>query len=100
MFVMNKRINNLQFSFSDDRFPEIVAWNTSSNSDTEYCYTNEYCYTLARWEKYSEGYELKFIGSRPFKGEDIDSNLFWELAKYGQRVIDAVYDLEYYTNNL
>lgn len=95
---MNRRIKNLEFRWGTEqlpcRFPEIIAWNFSSDRD------QEYCYTLARWEKTREGYDLQFIGSRPFKDEDIDSNLFWKLAKYGQKIVDAVYDLEYYTNNL
>ena len=95
---MNKRIKNLEFRWGtelsyNDRLPEITVWNPSSNSE------HEYCYTLARWEKSKEGYDLKFVGSRPFKDE-VDSNLFWELAKYGQKIADAVYDLEYFTTNV
>jgi hypothetical protein len=94
--VVNRRIKNLEFRWGTEqlpcRFPEIIAWNFSNNSD------QEYCYTLARWEKTSEGYDLKFIGSRPFQDE-IDSNLFWELAKYGQKIVDADFDLEYRTTD-
>jgi hypothetical protein len=94
---MNKRIKNLEFRWGTeqlpDRFPEIIAWNSSSNSE------HEYCYTLARWEKSKEGYDLKFIGPRPFKDE-IDSKLFWELAKYGQKIVDADFDLEYRTSDI
>jgi hypothetical protein len=89
---MNKRIGNLEFRWNtdDDRFPEVVAWGPSSSSGNK-----EYCYTLARWQKNREGYDLIFIGNRPFQSDNIDSNIFWNLAKYGQKVTDAVFELDY-----
>lgn len=57
---------------------EIVKW----ANDTE---KKEYCWTLAYWNKGEEGYDLKFVGNRPF---DIDGELFMKLAKQGQQILD------------
>ena len=49
------------------------------------------CYTIAYWSKGSEGYDLQFVGNRPF---DVDEKLFMELAKYGQLILDSYFNLE------
>lgn len=56
---------------------EIIKW----QGDT--------CFVLAYWVKDSEGYDLKFVGSRPFN-EDRDT--FWLLAKQGQRMLDIHFE--------
>ena len=33
----------------------------------------EYCWTVAYWNKGKEGYDLQFVGGRPF---DVDGELF------------------------
>jgi hypothetical protein len=60
---------------------EIVQW----SSDTE---EKEYCWTIAYWVKGKEGYDLQFVGSRPF---DVDSNLFMQLAKQGQELLNIYF---------
>ena len=44
------------------------------------------CYTLAYWTKDSEGYDLQFVGNRPF---DVDWRLFMDLAQQGQKLLDT-----------
>ena len=84
---MNQKLLDLEFRCMTEsqRFPEIVRWQENE--------LGPYCYTVAWWKKDSEGYSLEFIGSRPLASE-IDKDAFWELVKYGQKVCDAVFDLE------
>ena len=43
--------------------------------------------TIAYWEADSEGYDLQFVGPRPFQMTNaID---FWFVAKFGQSILDA-----------
>lgn len=83
---MNQKLLDLEFRWMCNRFPEIIRW---VNSEVQ----GKYCYTLAMWEKDSEGYDLKFLGPRPLAPE-VDKDVFWELVKYGQKICDAVFDLE------
>ena len=57
---------------------EIVEW----SNDT---LKKEYCWTVAYWNKGEDGYDLLFVGSRPF---NVDSELFMKLAKQGQEILD------------
>ena len=41
--------------------------------------------TIARWIQNKEGYDLQFVGGRPF---NVDSKLFMQLAKQGQQLLD------------
>ena len=51
------------------------------------------CYTLAYWKKDSEGFNLKFIGERPFD-TNIDKDEFWSLAEMGQKQLTACFEHE------
>ena len=46
---------------------------------------------IAYWERDSEGYELKFIGSRPFDPK-IDTRAFWMVASTGQGLLDEHFE--------
>lgn len=59
---------------------EIVKWENEAS-----------CYTLAYWTKDSEGYDLQFVGGRPF---DVDFQLFMELAKQVQLMLDSYFSIE------
>lgn len=84
---MKKRINDLEFRLNDDkRSPEIVGFNRQRDG-------TEYCYTIVFYEKDSEGYNVHFVGSRPFS-EEIDKDAFWKLLQFGQTICDAVFKLE------
>lgn len=86
---MNKRIDNLEFisNASSSRYPEIVKY--------FYCdsFHEETRCTIAWWKPDNEGYNLEFIGPRPFE-LDIDLEAFWILAKFGQTILDAKFRLD------
>jgi hypothetical protein len=86
----NIRIDNLEIrscnetllSGGDHTTAEVVKWDGEERPN---------CYTIAYWSKGGEGYELQFVGNRPF---DVDEKLFMELAKYGQLILDGYFNLE------
>lgn len=85
---MNKRIDNLEFKLNDSkRSPEIVCWVPHPSGDPK-----EYCFTIVFYEVSKEGYEVKFIGDRPFSCE-IDRKTFWKLLEYGQQICNANFKL-------
>jgi hypothetical protein len=85
------RFDNLEFRWVESNYhppyPEIVCWQKGSDE-------KEFCYTLALWVEGSEGWALKFVGNRPFDKERVDSNLFWELARFGDTVANAEWELK------
>jgi len=86
------RIENIEFrQLGNGRNPEIVQYNKKTNSE------DEYCFTLLWWGKDKEGYAVEFIGNRPFEYDN--TKLLWKLMWYGQRVLDAEFDLEFYKDN-
>ncbi len=80
---MQMRIGHLEVRTCDKKLTsngvhktaEIVCW---IEGDT--------CYTLASWKKHKEGFELNFVGDRPFNIDDKDT--FWDIAKFGQEFLD------------
>jgi hypothetical protein len=60
---------------------EIVKWGSDNKE--------RHCFTVAYWEKSKDGYNLKFVGNRPF---EIDTILFMDIAKQGQRILDDIFD--------
>jgi hypothetical protein len=52
---------------------------------------DQYCYVLAYWEEGKEGYDLHFVGTRPF-ANDVSPSIFMSLAKTGQSLLDAVFE--------
>ncbi len=58
---------------------EIVKWANDTDG-------KEYCWTVAYWEKSKEGYNLRFVGDRPF---EVNGRLFMKLAKQGQRLLEG-----------
>ena len=72
---------------------EIIKWSMATyNHDDEHQKKN-YCYVLAYWTKEKEGYDLKFVGSRPFDNL-VDRHHFWTLAKIGQEFLDIWFEME------
>ena len=65
---------------------EIVAWTKEEGTD------ENYCYTIASFKKYDEGFDLKFVGPRPFE-KTIDKEVFMVLAEIG-RILLMKYFLE------
>lgn len=74
---------DMEFKEGDDnRFPELQAISKFGHR-----------YTLCFWKKNSEGWALYFIGSRPFD-DNVNWSVFGHLAHYGQKVLDAKFELE------
>lgn len=77
--------------FSDDEKNEtinLVKWSETWDG-------KRYCLSLAYFVRYKEGYELNFVGNRPF--EDIapeDLPKVWEALKTAQVVLDAFFAME------
>lgn len=67
---------------------DLIKWDTNSDG-------KRYCYSLAYWKKDSEGYELKFVGDRPFKHiESEDVEVVWKAMRVAQKVLDGWFELE------
>jgi len=81
------KIGELELRSTDDKALEIVRWEEAAYS------RDPYCYTLAYWKDIDEGYDLLFVGSRPFH-EGVDSSVFWYLGKTGQEMLDRLEDVE------
>lgn len=60
----------------------IVKWSRKASDE-------EYCYAVAKYDRGSEGFDLTFIGSRPF--DCTDRLTFFNLAEQGQRLLDEFY---------
>jgi hypothetical protein len=87
----SKRIDDLELRLvAGEKNYNILRWVTRQDEDGKD--GKEYCFVLAYFIKSSEGYDLKFVGPRPFEVENKD--LFWALIKYSQKVLDAEFDLE------
>jgi hypothetical protein len=84
---MNKRVDNLEFRYAvDNRSPEIVCWEKNEQG------SGEYCYTLLFYDRCKEGFNVRFVGARPFEYENQER--LWALMRYGDRVLDALFRLE------
>ena len=59
---------------------EIVKWSRGRDSVSAWV-----CCTVAYWNKNEEGYDLQFVGGRPF---NTDSVVFMKLAKHGQQILN------------
>ena len=85
------RFDNLEFRWVESNYhplyPEIICWVKKDDG-------SEYCYTLALWVEDSEGWDLKFIGERPFDYDNVDPKLFWEVARLGNAIANADWRLQ------
>lgn len=82
---MNHRVGNLEFRRNKEGRPaEIVRW--ARNGDG-----TEYCYTLLWYQRGQEGFNIEFVGRRPF---DAQEDNLWEIMEYGQAILDAEFELE------
>ena len=97
-----KRVHNFEFRWVESNYHpgyyEIVLWQDYDADNLKHLPENttskQYCYTLASWHKDGEGWDLHFVGNRAFDENKVDRHLFWELAKYGDRIANAEFDLE------
>lgn len=89
-----KKVQNLEFRWTrslgkdSQSYPEIVRWYDRAEGDA-------FCCTLLYWVKDSEGWDIKFVGDRPFDPE-LDQDLVWALMRYGQSQAHAEYKLALY----
>lgn len=68
---------------------DFVKWRTNSDG-------TKYCFSLAYWRRNSEGYDLRFVGNRPFdyiEVEDLDT--IWEALRMAQDVLNKWFELIY-----
>ena len=75
-------------SFIDDEpnvTIELLKWDRTD--------VKPYCFSLAYFEKYSEGYRLNFVGDRPFKYiEKEDVPIIWNVLKNAQELLDDYWE--------
>lgn len=64
---------------------EIVKWDKNTNGE-------EYCFAVAYWDKTKDGYNLKFVGKRPFSINNKDN--FWKLAQQGQVLLEEEFNAQ------
>jgi len=63
---------------------EIIHWIHPDND-------KQYNYTIAQWKRNSEGYNLVYVGSRPFDIPESTAKHFHHLAMMGQQIINYIY---------
>lgn len=91
--TFNIKMDNLELRSCNDSLlskephttAEIVAWKTNNIDGSKYCYA------VASWRRGKEGFDLHFVGDRPF-AEDVDAIRFMELAKHGQAYLDLMFN--------
>jgi len=93
----SNRIDNLELRSCGDHLlvtgvphntAEIVEWSKKTQN-----YDDSHCWAVAYWIKGKEGYDLKFVGARPF-ANTIDKHIFWMLAKAGQMILEQFFEME------
>jgi hypothetical protein len=88
--LASHRIDDLEFQPIDSpgkRDHAIVQWFPREGEEG-----GEYCCVVCFFRRGSEGYDIEFVGDRPFRVENRDA--LWSLMRYGQRALDASFDLE------
>jgi len=82
MKTLKCRVESLELRTCDDNLLSTSSKEHMTASIVKW--KNSFCYVLAYWLKDTEGYELKFIGDRPFE-DNINKDEFWLLAEIGQK---------------
>ena len=72
--------DRIGFRRIDNHKPEIVKWDP----------TFETCYVLAFFEIHDEGYDLRFVGPRPFSE---DHKAFMKIAYAAQQILDSISEM-------
>lgn len=90
----NFRIDNLELKSCGEHLlvdnkphntAEIVVWYPEKGT------AQKFCCAIAYWVFSSDGYDLQFVGKRPFEPE-INREIFLQLAEQGQKLLDKYYD--------
>ena len=90
---MNEPIENLRYHKPLEK-PRMYPLELTEN--LHICLWDEqgkYKWTIAYWVKDKEGYELKFVGDRPFE-KRVDWHNFEAVARQGQIIADARFQEE------
>lgn len=65
---------------------DFVKWNKSGNKP--------FCFSLAYFVRDSEGYDLKFVGDRPFEYIDKeDLPIIWDVLKQAHNILNMFFDM-------
>lgn len=65
---------------------ELIRFNDESHSS---------CYTIAFWCRDEEGYELRFVGSRPFVDITADEmSSIWNQLRAAQKMLDEYFEAD------
>jgi hypothetical protein len=64
---------------------EIIRWFKRDGS-------SDYCIVVAYWTKTKEGWDLKFVGNRPF---EVEHGEFMRAAEFGQKFLEDQSEEEY-----
>jgi len=73
------------------KYYEIIQW-FDYDWKEEVVRENSTCYTIALFKNTDEGPTLQFVGNRPFKLDTFEVKDFWELARYGQTILQAEHE--------
>lgn len=85
MTISLRRFQDLEIRFCPENSKnlEIVRWQNEKN-----------CYVLAFVDPTGDDIDIRFVSDRPF-GEDVDSEVFWAMLKFGAATVKAAVELEY-----
>lgn len=76
---------------SNEKYWELVKWQKYKGKPS--------CFTLASFVKGSEGWSLKFIGTRPFEYIDEDFGIVWDALKLTNETLNSYFKLKRLENN-
>lgn len=82
-----------------NKYYEIVRWENYDFTH-EKIEKNSRCLTIALFEEKKEGYDLRFVGNRPFNLDKYEVEHFWLLAKYGQTLLEVEYEFNNKTKDM
>ena len=96
-----RKFNDLEFRKTDfigkeGHYYEIVCWYQMEDAVD----SKPYCYTLLQWFCNSEGWDIKFVGDRPFKyiqeelTKSVPLNKFWSFLEFCQAYLDNEFRFE------
>lgn len=80
----------------NEHYYEIVKWVEAEDAGGK-----PYCYTLIMWTLNSEGWDIEFVGNRPFTyinrdslNSGIDCKKFWSFLEYCQAYLNNEFRFE------
>jgi hypothetical protein len=79
MKKVNLKIDNLEFRTCNDNLMD--DGNPTTGEILQH--VDSHCFTIAYWEETKDGFNLRFVGNRPFDNS-VNQDTFFTIAKYGQ----------------